>query len=280
MKRIFPVLVIFLLVACAAPTTPTPVISTQEKSTPTPTPTQTLPPTATPTETLTPTPTALPIPPEARTLVEQGAVYDDEKKLAYDPSTGAVLAMLGANEKWYYYENGILSIPAGDGSGDPPLDVPIYNNIEDALWGEKDKFPWNDDRGRYLSRGMMEEFNRIGRVYLGPMTRNEPIEWPDEDFFGKSGVLSSTNSPDDSFAFSISNWQITGGRVMIKVTIFSETSNYMPRIVFVDGDVREVYEALMNGEIFVPGPDEVRGDVSAMPATTPTRTPSPRFEVE
>ncbi|MCZ2126274.1 MAG: hypothetical protein LC099_00685 [Anaerolineales bacterium] len=276
MKRIFPVLVIFLLVACSAPVTQTSEFSkNSEVSTPTltPTATQTLPPTATPTETLTPTPTALPIPPEARTLVEQGAVYDDEKKLAYDPSTGAVLAMLGANEKWYYYENGILSIPAGDGSGDPPLDVPIYNTIEDALWGEKDKFPWNDEAGVIFNfNRSTAEYNRIGRVYFGPMHMNEPTEWLFmEDFFSTNNfALESTNNPDDSFKFVISNWQITGGRVITELDFESKVSNYMPMYAFVVGDVRVIYDELINGEIFIPGPDEVRDDVSATPAATPT----------
>ncbi|MCZ2128069.1 MAG: hypothetical protein LC099_09895 [Anaerolineales bacterium] len=271
MKRIFPILVIFALAACAAPTQTqtSEVFETSEVSTLTPTPTQTLPPTATPTETLTPTPTPLPIPPEARTLVEQGAVYDDEKKLAYDPSTGRVLGWEDLNGEWHDFGEGFVEIPANV-PDIPPLRVPIYRTIEDALWAEKDRMAWNDDMGVRRYRPEQEaKMREETDIYWTPFRESNMTEI--EDHFYSFVSLKSTKDPSNTLSIDVlSNLCLSKNDLEVARIIFrSKSTNYLKATFFVVGNDEEIYNALMNGEIYIPGPGEAREDF------VPTATPTP-----
>lgn len=251
---------IFLLVSCASPT-PEPTV------TPLPSPTLTATPTSTatpePTATITSTPDPLARFPEAQSLIDQGMVWDEDKQVVYDEATGLVWGMVGKNGEWYSYTEGNVSIPAGDGSDAPPLEVPIYRSIQDALWGITGELPW-DDHSAYKIRPVQRKANELkGSRYWKPAVVKARAE-------NKLGIevmmpireILVTTKDGQQAVFRMSTFILEDGTLITALTYASRSTDYYSKTVLVYGDGETIYQALLerSDEIYIPGPDEVRGE--------------------
>ncbi|MCZ2127969.1 MAG: hypothetical protein LC099_09385 [Anaerolineales bacterium] len=138
MKRLFPVLVIFVLAACAAPTQ-TPVISTQEKSTPaltlTPNPSTLTDTSPTRRGESSPTPTETPLPSFSRAELDS---MDEAQKIAQAPSADEMPADLQSAEvEWsepVIVEAGWGTLVQYSGADENGNEVNAYYDLENGAW--------------------------------------------------------------------------------------------------------------------------------------------------
>ncbi|MCC6300189.1 MAG: hypothetical protein IT314_12900 [Anaerolineales bacterium] len=230
-----------------------------------PTLTLTTAPTSTETPKTTPTITSTPDPlaqfPEAQALVDQGMVWDSEQQVIYDEATGLLWGRVGQDGAWYSYPDGMVSIPAGDGSGAPPLTVPIYHNIQDALWGVTDELPW-DDNSAYKMREEQKKANElIGSRYLKPakVLAMEANDLTIEDLAPVREVTIATGDGQRA-VIRTASFVLDDGKIIISILYASKDTDYYNKHLLVDGDAEEIYQALLSQseEIYIPGPEEVR----------------------
>lgn len=251
---------VFLLVSCASPTpepTVTPLPSPTLTATPTPTETPE------PTATITSTPDPLARFPEAQSLVDQGMVWDEEKLIIYEKETGLIWGRIGKDGKWYSYTEGKVSLPAGDGSDAPPLELPIYRSIQDALWGITDELPW-DDHSAYRIR---PEQRKAGELEDSRYWEPAVLKARAENNLGIEVMMPIreilvTTKDGQRAVFRMATFILEDGTLITGLVYASRSTDYYGKNVLVYGDGETIYQALLerSDEIYIPGPDEVRGE--------------------
>lgn len=250
-------LITLLIPACAAPQNPP--LSTGEgggegiaptatilllTETPAVVATTTLAPTATLEPTATPT-----LPDGLREHIANGGGFDEEKGVAWNEE-GLVMWAMDANGEWIEY-NGIVSLPAQDGSGAPPLEVPFYVDANFAFAAITDELPWGEPPYKYREKQVKAVNTENDRYWDAIKTGS----------VGHGVDITMTNNTEVTAEISIAYVQLPEMNMSISRLGYAsaDTDYYFKRVlIFTDGQTLANQLEQNDPNIYIPSPDEVK----------------------